>query len=86
MAAAGTTAVELPCGLFKFCCAMFLRVARAPAMLTGSADGSGLGRAWLRDANRFGGGLPGGVVESSTESVLVRLLMNFLLLGPWALS
>lgn len=64
-AAAGAAGAELPCGLFKFCCAMFLRVARAPAMLTGSAGGAGFGRAPLRDANRFGGGLPGGVVDSS---------------------
>lgn len=56
-------------------------------MLTGSAGGAGLlGRALLREASRFGGGLPGGVVDSSTERVLVRLLVHPVMTGPWDAS
>lgn len=48
---------------------MFLRAARVSAMLAGSAGGAAAGWVLLKDDKTLGGGLPGGVVDSSASGI-----------------
>lgn len=63
-AGAGAGALAVRFGLLAL--AIFASVS---IILAGTAGGAGFGRPLLTGVSTFGGGLPGGVVESSTQEI-----------------